>query len=458
MAAGRPRGERRIAPARLAAAAAAAALAAALFAAPPYLTAWMLTGNPVFPFFNQVFRSPLFDTTTSFTNPLFGHALDARTLLDLTLRTTRFVESQHSGALGIALLALVPLALAAAALRREAWVWVLGLAAIVFCALAFRELVYLRYIVPALPLLCLVAAYALTLPRSAATAAGLALLCAGVALARFPVASYPLVWFPLQALVSESARDDFLRTAQPEQLAVAAAARLAAGTQEGTAIFGLTPVVARGPANVLSNTWHANAFWTELAAKGVDALPTLLVSRDIAWVVLPAQRSDALLDKAARISSPVSRLGSVELRRIDPTRIDLPEMLRDPQLQQAAAAWAVDAAAVDPSGQGAWVTLERPAAQRVAVGASRRLRLEYGYFCPTGTDVRSQINWLDAQGRFIGTSIEVARCAGEQTVSRVVSVPAGAAAAIVYGTPHTPEKVLVRRISLKLSAGPAAAG
>jgi hypothetical protein len=146
----------------------------------------------------------------------------------------------------------------------------------------------------------------------------------------------------------------------------------------------------------------------------------------------------------------------VELRRIDPTRIKLPEMLRDPQLQQPVAEWAVGAEAVDPTGRGAWVTLAQPATQRVEVRPGARLRLEQDYVCPTPTDVRSQINWHDTQGRFISASIEVARCAGEQAVASVVTVPAGAASGIVYGTPHTPERVLVRRMSLRLSATPIA--
>jgi hypothetical protein len=38
-----------------------AAVLCAVIAAPPYATAWVKTGNPVFPYFNDVFRLPHYD-------------------------------------------------------------------------------------------------------------------------------------------------------------------------------------------------------------------------------------------------------------------------------------------------------------------------------------------------------------------------------------------------------------
>src|SRR5205085_10262111 len=43
----------------------------AIIAAPPYLTAYIKTGNPVFPFLNGIFRSPYFDATKSYENVSF---------------------------------------------------------------------------------------------------------------------------------------------------------------------------------------------------------------------------------------------------------------------------------------------------------------------------------------------------------------------------------------------------
>ena len=114
-----------------------AAVAAALLACPPYLTAWLKTGNPVFPFFNSVFQSPYYETNASFTNPLFVHPIDPTLWLDFTFRTTRFLESAHEGALGIAVFVLLPAGLLAAVLRRQWTVLALGTAGLVFCLLVF---------------------------------------------------------------------------------------------------------------------------------------------------------------------------------------------------------------------------------------------------------------------------------------------------------------------------------
>jgi hypothetical protein len=78
-----------------------------VLALPPYVTAYALTGNPVFPFLNGIFQSPQFDTTASFRDERFVSPLTWRTLYDATFHTSRFLEAQD-GALGLQYLVLAP--------------------------------------------------------------------------------------------------------------------------------------------------------------------------------------------------------------------------------------------------------------------------------------------------------------------------------------------------------------
>ncbi len=124
----------------------------AVTAAPPYIHAYFATGNPVFPFLNSVFRSPFFDSTTSFSDGRFLAPLNWRTFFDLTFQSHRFQEGMD-GAIGFHYFLFFPLALIL--IRRDspklakAALWV----AVVSFLLMFRTQSNLRYAYPAL-ILC----------------------------------------------------------------------------------------------------------------------------------------------------------------------------------------------------------------------------------------------------------------------------------------------------------------
>ncbi len=132
-------------------------------ASPAYLTAYLKTGNPVYPFLNATFRSPYFDSTVSLVDQRFRTPLGLDTLYDATFHTHHYLESQD-GAFGFQYLLLAPLSLL---LLRRNWPYLGWLAlgvSVVFFVLTFQVQAYLRYIYPALPLwMILIALTAATL-------------------------------------------------------------------------------------------------------------------------------------------------------------------------------------------------------------------------------------------------------------------------------------------------------
>ncbi|HSS69196.1 MAG TPA: glycosyltransferase family 39 protein [Casimicrobiaceae bacterium] len=86
-------------------------------AAWPYANAWARTGNPVFPFMNDLFRSPYFDATSAFTNPMYETSLQWTSLHDLLLQSGRFIEGSN-GATGWQWLLLLAVIAAAFLFRR----------------------------------------------------------------------------------------------------------------------------------------------------------------------------------------------------------------------------------------------------------------------------------------------------------------------------------------------------
>lgn len=154
----------------------------------PYLNAWWRTGNPLFPFANDLFRSPLFDPRP-LADARFTEGLAWDTLYQLTFATSRYFEGRD-GAFGFHWLPLVIVALsgwAAARWRRSParrgtrarGLGVLLGATAVYVAVTFSWQANVRYLYPVLPLASGLTAWSLALlPVRAASwcAGGLAVL------------------------------------------------------------------------------------------------------------------------------------------------------------------------------------------------------------------------------------------------------------------------------------------
>jgi hypothetical protein len=86
-------------------------LLSAVILVTPYFYAWHFTGNPVFPLFNAVFKSPLFPIE-NFSNPAFTGKFDLNLLAAFTFESHRHLETVVSTAAGLQWWLLLPVALA----------------------------------------------------------------------------------------------------------------------------------------------------------------------------------------------------------------------------------------------------------------------------------------------------------------------------------------------------------
>jgi hypothetical protein len=129
-----------------------AAVLCAIIGAPPYATAWVKTGNPVFPYFNDVFRSPHYAVTPDWEDPRWQTRFSWHVPFDITFRSSRFLESQN-GALGVSWLFLLLLFLTAPRSMFSRQVVGALLVASFFFLFTWSRASYLRYLIPAFPLL-----------------------------------------------------------------------------------------------------------------------------------------------------------------------------------------------------------------------------------------------------------------------------------------------------------------
>jgi hypothetical protein len=126
-------------------------------AASSYAYAWLVTGNPLFPFYNAVFQSPYYPLE-NFRDLKWMAGVSWRSLWDLTFKTDAYGQF-FPGAAGVSVLATLP-ALLIDALRRPAPRW-LALWALGTGLLLFWFMQYLRYIFPALAVLAVLGTVAL---------------------------------------------------------------------------------------------------------------------------------------------------------------------------------------------------------------------------------------------------------------------------------------------------------
>ena len=121
----------------------------------PYVVAWLITGNPVFPFFNAVFHSPLFPPENFVDTRWTGKA--SLGLIDkLTFKTSQFMEGGNGG-FGFQHFLLLPGVAAALLFVRRPDVLIPALCGAGMFAMICVFTQYARYLYPTFPLLAIAA-------------------------------------------------------------------------------------------------------------------------------------------------------------------------------------------------------------------------------------------------------------------------------------------------------------
>lgn len=184
-------------------------------AASSYCYAVLVTGNPLFPFFNAVFRSPYYPLE-NMRDLKWMAGVTWRSPWDLVFRSEAFGQ-YYRGAAGITVLATLPLVLAAA-VRKPSMRW-LAAWAIVLATLLFFQMQYLRYLFPAYAVLAVLGVVALSrvLAWRAFVAAVLMLVAVDVAL--MPTTSWIVRANPWAGLLRDGpgARASLIAEVMPER-------------------------------------------------------------------------------------------------------------------------------------------------------------------------------------------------------------------------------------------------
>lgn len=294
-----------------------AALACALlFALPPYVFAYAKSGNPIFPFANAVFRSPDYDSESSFKDPRFGDLHPSWTApYDLTFRSAMYVEGQ-GGAAGFQYFALL---LPALLLIRKRDQVVIGAVTVAGTAIVLLGAPNLRYAYAAMPLASLALAW---LPVRAASVLGLI----AVNLWFLPSSGY---YNPDFALFGKQDIEPFIAAKAPVRTLIERLNRQAPG--EAVAFFS-TDATAGLRAAAYTDTWHNEHYWERVRnAPDAAAIAAQFRALGIRHVIAPNSREapfEVVRGFLARWLDAETTVGPLTLYRVRDAEIPIPKDTR----------------------------------------------------------------------------------------------------------------------------------
>jgi len=117
----------------------------------PYINAYLIAGNPFFPFYNGFFKSSHY-VLSNFDNPIYKNEITFSTLYDLTFHSAKYLESGPGAGGFILLLLLVPMVLLLF-FKKNTYIFAVFLGALLSFFSIFYFQTYLRYVYPVYALL-----------------------------------------------------------------------------------------------------------------------------------------------------------------------------------------------------------------------------------------------------------------------------------------------------------------
>jgi hypothetical protein len=426
-----------------------------LFGGIPYITAWWLTGNPIFPYFNQIFNSPLWPDS-NFTDSRWSKGLSWDFIYRVTFQSGNYLEAT-AGAAGFQwLLVLLPTfaILATSGHRRGMGLVAIATLSILLC---FQSMAYLRYIFPAYAVLLAVIGIGISaIPTTAVLQVRLVYAAAATAtlLNILFYSAGPFVYrdFPIKAIFSDTHRESYLLQRLPIRNAVKLVNALNL-QRTPVAVFG-TPQVAGLTANALMANWYNHNFQNEFfEVKTKQDVADLLLRNHVEYMISDSAVDDlrgqyALLNQ---VVTKVSQFGTISVLRFNDDFRFNKELLLNPDFS-ATQGWIIsDESLFDLTSGTVLTSVSTPVTQNIKVFPGQRYKNTVMARCHNDkTQGRVQVNWHDSKGQYIRSNIQLFDCSHDlHEISMEIIAPDNVSTATVYATGHTKMPLIFKSVSFK---------
>lgn len=275
----------------------------------PYAYAWFQTGNPVFPFFNDLFRAQAFPAVR-FTDARWQGKFGARLLYDLTFRSREFWEGAN-GSAGFAWLLFLPVSIWLGVRQSNKPARLLSLLTLGGLLTIIFNTQYLRYFYAFAPMLAAILAFGLAETQRLLRPVGLVVFLTAVL--SLNTYTWPAAGLVMDAFSSRSPQE-IEENAGSDRLATRWINSVA--TQEPRVIYASAPSGALLRGTAFYSNWYS-AFYgrNALAVKDEASAESYIRSLNANFVVirLPAQKpfEQFLLSYLTRASRQQKEFGPV---------------------------------------------------------------------------------------------------------------------------------------------------
>lgn len=232
----------------------------------PYAYCYYLTQNPVYPYFNGLFKSPFFYKVANFNNPLFNKPLTYRTIYDMTFHGEWYLESHNYPLSLYFLFFFIPIVVFSSFSFRKWHVVLLALLIFVSGSAIYSFQSYLRYVIPSFLFMLVLCAYMLQylqneLRRVYVISYGFVLCMTPLSVIRFPDAAHAYREFNWERALTKYVKEDYIYQ-RPQQVIYD---YLNTRYQKDSALLILAAPLAAGyNGTALVNAWYNPALSDEI--------------------------------------------------------------------------------------------------------------------------------------------------------------------------------------------------
>jgi len=286
----------------------------------PYVTAYVLTGNPVFPFFNAYFQSPLYPLQNFEASSVFSRGFAWDTLYHMTFSSEKYLEATP-GASGFQWLLLVIPAVSVLVLTWQRRALLLAVVVAAWLGLTFGQTAYLRYVFPSFALVCVLVAAAvssLALQQSWVRHVWTTLAAVTVALnlLHFHAGTYDKE-IDFEVIADRRAREEYIERKVPVRWAASVVNELNFG-QRPVAVFS-APLTAGLKSDVLYASWYNFRFYAAARAATTNReMGHLLAQHNVRYVVVDDKWELArFFPLVKEVTEEVARNQTVSVRRLN---------------------------------------------------------------------------------------------------------------------------------------------
>ncbi len=419
----------------------------------PYITAWAITGNPVFPFFNGYFQAPQYPAVNFSGSPYFEKGVSWNTIYRITFDSGRYLEGKPGAAGFQWLLLLLPsIALFITTWNRRGLVLII--VGVLSVALTFQQTAYLRYIFPAYVILCAAIGFAL----SVIFTNGSVISHRFVVIISTITVFFNILFFKtgthygniaLKPLLSEAGRYRYLQHRLPVRNAVDLVNQLNIN-KTPVAVFA-PPLMAGLHSDALYPSWYNHKFQSLIqSADTANTIADVLFSKGVDYIILDEHWGK--LEKRLiinKVTKEILDLGSISVRVLREEYQFNTELLNDTGFSEGGSWQLSEGAKVVING----VIIRRKSAaiQVVPVTPGGHYLFTVKASCLSKpAKGRLQINWLDIESRFLTTDIRVFDCTQlASSHSMAVVAPNDGFNAVIYATGHTDEPLVIHEVSFR---------